>query len=289
MSQFQVGELTAEISRILNFYQFGLHEGASRITKAIVAGAPIVKQSLIAALRETHPDIDMNDTAFHAFEPNIFAGRQGAYLLPAGLALPRNPSFTINLLPRRATSESKRFPATIVVAIIIWLLLTALSSYSYLNNRSEEAIQTARVQSLNDQIALLENELISGAAGSQSNPLREIKAIKSKQRNVVAIARELDQKLPAGAVNRTISYSEQGQIALSTSFLKLADLSRYLFDLHRMSFAEDAALQTMSRSEIVATSTGNGGVAVNKPYTATFSIKLKQQMPKEEETDGTAK
>ncbi|REE66671.1 type IV pilus assembly protein PilM [Paenibacillus taihuensis] len=292
LSEHQVGELTAEISRILNFYQFGLHEGASQITKAIVAGAPAAKASLIAALSEAQPDIDMSDTAFRAFEPNLFAGRQGAYLLPAGLALPQDSSFKINLMPRRATSESKRFPSIIVAALSVWLLLAALSGYSYFSNRAEDANHTDTVQRLNDQIALLSNQLASSAQSGQSNPLAEIEAIKNKQRDVVAIARELDQKLPAGADIRTISITGQGQVAISAGFIKLGDISRYLFDLHRMTFAQDAILQTMSRSEIIATSTGNGGVSVTKPYSATFTVKLKplgSETEKEEETDGTAK
>ncbi|MBP3966849.1 type IV pilus biogenesis protein PilM [Paenibacillus lignilyticus] len=284
LNESQLSELSTEISRILNFYQFGLHEGASRISKAIVAGSVSAQQVLISILRETQAEIAIHEADFPSFEDGSLDDEQANYLIPAGLALPKDLSFNIDLLPR-VNREAKLLPVVITSALGAWLLIMTLIGYSFMTNRTEISDNKDQVQTLNDQIALAQNELLTGAAHGQSNPLSEIEAIKKKQKDVVAIVNELEHKLPLSAEIRTLGYTEQGQISLTASFNSMKDMSRYLFDLHRLSFAEDAGLQTMSKGETMATSTDSGGISVSNPYTASFSVKMKRS--KEDENNGT--
>ncbi|WP_308637904.1 pilus assembly protein PilM [Paenibacillus silvisoli] len=288
LNEFQLADLTAEIARILNFYQFGLHEGASRITKAIVAGPFAAQKAFVRALHETQPEIAVEYAEFNAFDSDSLHKEQGEFLIPAGLALPKDPSFHIDLLPK-TNHEAKLFPLIAASVLGVWLLLMALMVYSYVNNHLEISDNKDQVQALNDQILLVENELLTGAAKGQSNPLAAIETIKANQNDVVAIVNELENKLPFGGEIRTLGYTQEGHISLSASFNSMKDMSRYLFDLHRMSFTDDAGMQTMSKNDTIGSTGTHGEITVSKPYSATFSVLMKQSNEEGDDTDAAAK
>ncbi|NBD25344.1 type IV pilus biogenesis protein PilM [Paenibacillus glycinis] len=287
----QVAELIAEISRILNFYQFGLHEGASRITRAVVAGSPEGRRKLLAALSEAQPEIAFAEAAGRLFQNGSgLTDDNIAYLVPTGLALPEErASFQVDLLPR-IDREARIFPVVIIGAAALFLVLIALSGYSFAVDRLSIADNKQTLRELDDSMLRIQNDLLAGkdagAGSASSDPLAEIGAIREQQQDVVGIVRELDAKLPKGARIMTIGYAANGRIEISAGFDALKDASRYLFDLRRMSFADTASLLTISKLEVAATVQGNGKLTVNKPYSAVYSITTKREQ--EEKADGTA-
>lgn len=292
LSDGQVADIIAEISRILNFYQFSLHEGSSRIVRAVIAGPRASRVKLITALSEAQPDI-----AFGEATSELFDNRSGltnanvAFLAAAGLALPAEKSFQVDLLPR-VDREAKIFPAIIIGAAGVLILMIALAGYAYTSDKLSTSDNKSTLKKLDDDLLMIQNGLMAGndngngTGAASSNPLQEIEAIKAKQRDVVAIVKELDGKLPSGARITTIGYAAKGQIEINAGFEDMKDASRYLFDLRRMSFAGAASLKSISKSEVQAKVQAGDKLVVNKPYAVAYSVTVKPA--KEAGTDGSA-
>lgn len=289
LNELQVAEVTAELSRMLNFYQFGLHEGASRISRAIIAGPAHSRQALLAAIRDSQPEIAVSEARYAALEAASGADETNEpFLVASGLALPNERFFHINLMPR-IDREARIFPAALAGTLILWALLFGLMSYMYMSNKGEIADNEEHMTQLNDEIVLLQNELASGSSDASINPLATIEAIKSQQRDVVGITGEMNTRLPQGALLSTINYSSSGEISLSVGFQTMQDASRYLFDLRRMSFVAGATMGSIIKEEQTATLRTGEDAELRKPYSASFAITMRSLNAEEEgDTDGAA-
>ncbi|MFB9325206.1 type IV pilus biogenesis protein PilM [Paenibacillus aurantiacus] len=288
LNELQVAEVTAELSRMLNFYQFGLHEGASRISRTILAGPANSRAALLTALRESQPEMSVSEASYQALEASggLDDGIE-SFLVACGLALPNERYFHVNLMPR-VDREARIFPAVLGGTLVLWALLFGLTSYMYMSNKGEIADNTELMSQLNDEIALLQNELSSGSSNASINPLATIQAIKSQQRDVVGIVAEMQTRLPKGAILGTVNYSASGEIAVSAGFMTLQDASRYLFDLRRMSFVAEATMGSIIKEEQTATLRTGEDAELRKPYSASFAITMRSlNAVGEGGTDGT--
>ncbi|MFC4103329.1 type IV pilus biogenesis protein PilM [Paenibacillus xanthanilyticus] len=290
LNELQVAEVTAELSRMLNFYQFGLHEGASRISRTILAGPAHSRAALLSAIRESQPEMSVSEADYSALEASgsQLDGGIEPYLVASGLTLPDERKFHINLMPR-IDREARIFPAVLGGTLVLWALLFGLTSYMYISNKGEIADNKAMMTQLNDELALLQNELASGSSDANINPQATIAAIKSQQRDVVGIVSEMQRGLPKGAILGTVNYSASGEISVSAGFLTMRDASRYLFDLRRMSFVADATMGSIIKEEQTATLRTGEDAELRKPYSASFAVKMRSLNAGEEgNADGTA-
>ncbi|TYP70112.1 type IV pilus biogenesis protein PilM [Paenibacillus methanolicus] len=276
LNDLQLSEVTAELSRMLNFYQFGLHEGASRITKTIIAGRAGSRAALAGALRETQPEIAVAEAVHGEFgQGTAHEFEFESYLVAAGLALPDEQLFHINLLPR-VDREQKLFPVVVTSAFALWIVLLGLCIFMYVQNTSQIAENEEQIAAANDQLALLKNDFLASAS-TNSNPLATIEAIKAMQVDVVGMLKELESRLPAKSVIQTIGYSQEGTLLLDVNFYKVEEASRYLFDLRRMSFTQGVVMQGLTKQEASATVTGGGAnVTITKPYSANYIVSIKK-------------
>ncbi|MBB3108727.1 type IV pilus assembly protein PilM [Paenibacillus phyllosphaerae] len=284
LNEYQLAELTAELSRMLNFYQFGLHEGASRITKAVIAGPAPAKFGLITALRDSQPEISIREANFEAFEPGFGPDKQNeGYLLPAAIALPSERIFKINLLPK-VDREARLFPYVLVSLTLVWVACLGLLGYTYMNSRAELADKELAVQQLNDELVLLQNELINSQKPTTADPREVIDAIKQQQVDVVSILNELENRLPKQASIRSLTYAKNGELTINTVFQAMGDASRYLFDLRRMSFAQGVSMSSVTKEETVeetepAVTTDTATEIITDPVTGEITVPVETPTP----------
>ncbi|WP_168735715.1 pilus assembly protein PilM [Cohnella fermenti] len=247
LSPSQLGEMTAEISRMLNFYQFSIHEGQSRIAEARIAGSKAVRDQLCAALQELQPDMDVRTISFQPYAPGK---RDESYAdgqrVAIGLALWPNEEKRINLLPK-VDREAKVAPYALAGTLLVWVLCLAAMLYYYYDSRSELQAGKRQADELQLNLASLENGIIAQQKPKDgaTDPSQAVVAIRNNRRVVTDVLAELKEKLPAGAVIRTLNYNASSQIGLTVTLNRPEDVSRYLYELRRMSFAEDATLQSV--------------------------------------------
>jgi type IV pilus assembly protein PilN len=291
LTQTQLSEVTAEISRMLNFYQFSIHEGRTRISQTIITGFAEGRNQLLAELPQSLSDMKINIIEFESFAADMDSeSEMDPYRVAIGLALNDKVNKTINLLNTQ-DHESKLRPLLLGIAVIIWVIGVIGIGFLFLDNRSTEADNKQEIQRLNDQILLLENKLIAqnGSTVQQSNPLEAIKGIQDNRRDALAVLAELTDKMPSGGVIRTLSYNNPNELGMTVQFRNANDASRYLFDLRRMSFAAVAQLQSVSKemvgdSSSVTSVSGTASLLV-QVNSATYSVQFKK--PEGGESDGS--
>lgn len=265
----QLSEVTAEISRMLNFYQFSIHDGNSRITEALICGPEAGREQLLGVLKETQPEMSVRSVSLDKYRQKL-RDEPEECLTAIGLALWRQDSKRISLLPH-VDREARLYPALGAAALAVWLIATAASIYFYTDYRSELKAGDRTIAKLNDQIALLEGELqTKNDQQPQSDPLEIIERIRGGRRDAIAIVNELSGKLPAGSALQSVAYDSTGQIGLTVRFADYSQAARYLFDLKRMSFVSSAQLQSVSQDQ-----TG-GAVQAASGDMAVYTVGLKQ-------------
>lgn len=282
----QLSEVTAEISRMLNFYQFSIHEGNARIAEALITGFPEGRNQLLAELPQSLTEMKIGIAEFEAYAAIPEDGADlDPYCIPIGLALRENDKENINLMVVQ-DRQSRLRPYLIGAALLVWVLCAVGIGYMYMDNQSTAADNEKEIQRLNEQIVLLEQGLAAqkGNSGSQSNPLEIIESIQVHRRDAVAVLNELNAKLPKGAIIRTTSYNNPEQIGLNIVFQNANDASKYLFDLRRMSFVAGAQLQSVSKETIGDTSgiSSADGTTTNVPsvivqiHSAAYAVQFKK-------------
>ncbi|QGQ96687.1 fimbrial protein [Paenibacillus psychroresistens] len=279
LSVEQVSEVTAEISRMLNFYQYSIYEGASRITRIILTGSTEGKQQLHNGLKQSLPDtMDIQTINFTSELGNKTVDE---YRVAMGLALYENNESSISLIPR-ISREDQLFPLIISIMLIIWILGAGTLGYFYYNNLIDRNANDEILVTKNQQKTILESQFkteSNGPSGGQTNPEAAIAEIQANKQNVAAQLKEINDNLPPGALIRRISYTNL-QITLTVNFNNIEDSSKYLFDLRASALVNTANLQSISESgnAIVI----NGQSSLNTPsenvanqYTGNFEVKFK--------------
>ncbi|MEK3881707.1 pilus assembly protein PilM [Paenibacillus sp. PL2-23] len=222
LSQELIGSINAEISRLLSFYQYSIHEGESRITHTIITGDLGGRDRFQTEFSELHPEMEVGYADFAYIGqsmPDILAD---PYRIPFGLALREKKTTAINLLPERTISK-RRAPIQIVVAGSIWIAcLIAMASLMAMNHASLES-HKQQAESLRQSNALLEQELanLNQQSRADADPEAVIQTILDNRQDTVEVLDDLNDELPAGASLQTLEYSKPGSVALLITICRM--------------------------------------------------------------------
>lgn len=273
LSAEQMVEITAEISRMLSFYQYSLHDGTTRITELLITGSPEMRrqlqQELIGALPElaiapitvdqfaegAKPDFSLND-----------------YRVAAGTALHTPEIRSINLLPRE-DRETIVFPYVAITLAAVWLLAAVGTGILYASVHNDYVDQSIQIQNIQDRNTILQLELTglnkSGAGSGNLDRTAIIEALSTSRADAAAVLDELQAKLPNAAVIREISYAFHGDLLLTVNFTAMEHSGTYLTALREMSFSRKAVIEKLSEG---ASNITTGGVSNLMKYTAVFRV-----------------
>ncbi|MDF9840172.1 MULTISPECIES: pilus assembly protein PilM [unclassified Paenibacillus] len=277
LSAEQIVEITAEISRMLSFYQYSLHDGSTRITELLITGAPDMRRELQQELQAALPELAIAPIAADQFAAGVRPDNSlNDYRVAAGAAL-RDPKLrNINLLPRE-DRESIVFPYLAVTLAAVWVLGAVGTGILYASVRGEYDEQRAQLQSVQEQNAALQLELASlnnsGAGSGSFDRAAIIAALSASRVNAAAVLNELQSKLPYAAAIREISFSFRGDLLLTVNFTDMAHSGAYLTSLRGMPFAREAAIEKLTEGG-AGTGTAGGSVSNLIKYTAVYRVNM---------------
>lgn len=277
LSAEQIVEITAEISRMLSFYQYSLHDGSTRITELLITGAPDMRRELQQELQAALPELAIAPIAVDQFSAGVKPDNSlNDYRVAAGAAL-RDPKLrNINLLPRE-DRETIVFPYLAVTLAAVWVLGAVGTGILYASVRGEYDEQRAQMQSVQEQNAALQLELASlnnsGAASGSFDRAAIIAALSASRVNAAAVLNELQSKLPYAAAIREISFSFRGDLLLTVNFTDMAHSGAYLTALRGMPFAREAAIEKLTEGG-AGTGTVGGSISNLIKYTAVYRVNM---------------
>ncbi len=266
LSMEQLVEVTAEISRMLNFYQYSLHDGAARITELVVTGAGSIRNQLVGELRQALAEIDIHELELESAPGKYADPSLNLYRVAVGTALRDDKNSLIDLLPR-TDREAKVLPYALSALLIIWILAAASVAYMYVSGKSQLDEQTLTIQQLTDDSTLKQLELAK-LNGSGSSPAAIIQSIEAAKMDAVAVLDQLDIILPEKGVIRDIAYTQGGTIDLTVDFTGLDQASAYLADLKSLYFSVSVGISSITRES----DTGTGTATASNLYAAVYSI-----------------
>jgi len=278
----QISEIVAEISRMLSFYQYSIQEGTSRITHIMVTGTGEGRTQLCSELSQAMTEIRVTEAAFDGFaKKRTTRSNVNAYRVGIGLALQNRSNALVNLLPTVKTETKLKYVAIALVALV-WIAGMVYTGTNYLTTRTLMQSNDAKLAQLTQSKTALEAKLTK-TSDTQNDPVVFIQAMRAKQNNVVDVITNLKKPLPVDAQMSTVSFSGESQIALTVIFTSIDDSSKYLFELRKLSFGQNATLQAITEMNSGATANADpnaaGGVQVvmgPKLYTANYLIPLKK-------------
>ncbi|UJF35973.1 pilus assembly protein PilM [Paenibacillus hexagrammi] len=217
----QIGEIIAELSRMLSFYQYSIQEGNSRIANILVTGTGEGRNQLAKELQLTLTELDVKSVDFSVFSKEDSAAlNANDFRVATGLSMLNKQTQRINLLPTVKTETKIKF---IVLGglLIIWVAGIGITSYTYMNNRSEISLNTQRLTQLNQAKTVAEGKLTKNPTKQASDPGTFIQAMRASQKDVVQIINDLKKPLPVDAQLNTLAYSADSQISLTVIFLRI--------------------------------------------------------------------
>lgn len=283
----QIVEITAEISRMLSFYQYSLHDGSARITEVLITGTPVLRAQLQEELMAALPELAITSLGIDQLGDVKVDYQLNDYRIAAGAALrgtERGPG-TMDLLPRE-DRETVLFPYIAVSLAALWLLgvigIGVLNS-SLHGQLRDQTKQTANLQERNAALQLELAELDKTHAGSGALDRKMvIEALSSQRADAAAVLDELRTKLPPGAAIRETSYTFRGDLMLTVDFTAMEDSGTYLTALRGMSFASSATISKLSEG---MAETASGALTNVMKYSAAYQIHL-AATPLEQEDNG---
>ncbi|MFC5453082.1 pilus assembly protein PilM [Paenibacillus aestuarii] len=292
----QIGEIVAEISRMLSFYQYSIQEGASRISYIIVTGTGEGRMQLCSELSQAMTEIRVTEAAFDGFaKKRTTRSNVNAFRVGIGLALQNRSNARVNLLPTVKTETKLKYIAIALVALV-WVAGMGYTANNYLTNRALVQSNDTKLAQLAQSKTALEAKLTK-SSDTQNDPVVFIQSMKAKQNDVVDVITNLKNPLPVDAQMSTVAFSGESQIALTVIFTSIDDSSKYLFELRKLNFGQNATLQAITETTSGATAAADpnvsGGVQVimgPKLYTANYVIPLKKDaaIPANAAKDSTA-
>ncbi|MDR6882289.1 pilus assembly protein PilM [Bacillus sp. 3255] len=283
----QTGEIIAEISRMLSFYQYSIQEGNSRIAHIIVTGANSGRKQLHADLQQALPELKVETVDFDQYA----AGKTkdfsaNAFRIAIGVSLFNKHKAQINLLPHRKT-ETKIKVLLFLLAIVAWVACAGLIGWTYWENQQTITQNTARLAALNKEKAAAEAKITAKPA-SQGDPSAFITLTRANRKDVIQMLGEIKKPLPVTAQINSIAYAAESQITLTVNFAKMEDAAHYLFDLRRLTFGENTLMQSITETASGSPG-GNTAVTVDpanpaaanptpaaKQYTVNYTISFKK-------------
>lgn len=115
-------EITAEISRMLNFYQYSLHDGSTRIQSVLITGPLQIRNQLLEELQQSLTELEVTTIGLEDVAGDSAPDLElNDYRVAAGAALQDRNTLAVNLLPRE-DREALLFPYVAVALVGIWLI-----------------------------------------------------------------------------------------------------------------------------------------------------------------------
>lgn len=286
LSPEQMVEITAEISRMLSFYQYSLHDGSTRISNLVITGAPSIRKQLHVELAQSLAELDiipisldqMGEAA--ASDPEL-----NDYRVAAGSALKNSINVdTIDLLPRE-DRETLLFPYVTMGLVAIWLVGMIGTGIFYTANKGQISNGEEQLQGLRDRSTLLQIELakLKNSGPGQLDRKAAIAEILKYKLNAVAVLNELAAGLPPGSLLRDINYTYRTAIDLTVNVPNMEAASNYLRELRQMSFTVDASISKLTEGT-TDQSAGAGATSLNM-YTAIYKVNLEGSSASQGEVD----
>lgn len=265
-----IASINAEISRLLNFYQYSIHEGQSKITHTIVTGNVKGKEQLINEYSLLQPDMQVTSLSFDSSSANLKGEAADDYRIAFGLAIRESKDKRINLLPEKIINK-KQYSLQLLVVGALWLVCLIVIISLYAGAHSKINKQNTAAEALTQSNALLEQELSNLNKKSQleTDPESVIKSIQEHRQDAVMVLDQLHDHLPVGAAIQTVEYSKPGALSLIVKFTDMQQIAEYLTVLRTFSFSGGAILQ--------------GYTGTDTQQIARFEMKWKDQL----ESDGT--
>ncbi|WP_162551158.1 pilus assembly protein PilM [Paenibacillus tepidiphilus] len=268
----QMVEITAEISRMLNFYQYSLHDGTTRIQNVLIAGPQRIRRQLFEELNQSLTELEVATIGLEysadggATDPEL-----NDYRVAAGAALRGSNFLTINLLPKE-DREAVLFPYVAAGLAGVFLLVALGTGYFYMSNKGQIADNEQQLQGAQDRSLMLQAELakLNGTSGvlNRKAAVDEIMAYKM---DIVAVMTELAYGLPQGSIMRSVNYTYRTSIDLTVRVPSMEDASIYLANLRKMSFTVSAEIQKLTEGDTAAES---GAASSYGSYTAVYHVSL---------------
>ncbi|NGZ76080.1 pilus assembly protein PilM [Saccharibacillus alkalitolerans] len=267
LSGEQVLEITAEISRMLNFYQYSLHDGAARITELVVTGTEASRGQLVNELRQALAEIDIQELELESSPGKVADASLNLYRVAVGAALRDDKNSLIDLMPRE-DREARVLPYALGALLLIWILAVGGVAAFYFAQKSDLAGQSEQIDRLiaDSQVKQLE---LAGLQGSGGSPEVLIRQLEASRMDAVSVLEQLDAALPDRGVIRNISYSQNSTVDLTVDVGTINDASVYLANLKKLPFVSGASISSLAEE----TDTGSGStLASTGLYAAVYSI-----------------
>jgi len=269
LSTEQIVEITAEISRMLNFYQYSLHDGAARITELAVTGPDQIRRQLVGELRQALAEIDIQELQLEAVPGRAENASLNLYRVAVGAALRDDKNSLIDLMPRE-DGEAKVLPYALASLLLIWILAAGTVVAFYMIQKDGLAGQASQLESLQADNQLKQLELI-GLQGSGGSPAALIAQLEASRMDAVSVLKQLDAALPKRAVIRNIAYSQNSTIDLTVDVNRIDQASVYLASLKKLPFVKGAAITDLSEER----DTGGGSTAgAAGLYAAVYTVSI---------------
>ncbi|OKP90624.1 hypothetical protein A3842_03365 [Paenibacillus sp. P3E] len=280
LSPEQMVEITAEISRMLNFYQYSLHDGSTRIGNIVITGTSTVRRQLHEELRQSLSEQEIVPVHLDQLEAGAAQDAElNSYRVATGAALGSSIRH-IDLFPRE-DREARFFPYVAMVLAGIWLLGAIGTGIYFASNKGRISEQAEQLQGLQDRSAMMQLELskLNNSGSVKLDRKAAIDEILKYKLNIVSVLNELAQGLPQGSSLRTINYIYLTSIDLTVNVPAMEDASLYLANLRKMSFSVEASILKLSEGDMKENS--QASASLTKSYTAVYKVNLAKGNPKE--------
>ncbi|CAH1209494.1 hypothetical protein PAECIP111892_03228 [Paenibacillus auburnensis] len=267
----QILEITAEISRMLNFYQYSLHDGSTRIQNVLIAGPQHIRNQLYEELNQSLTELEVSPIGLDDLtdggpsDPEL-----NEYRVAAGAALRDGEFLTINLLPRE-DREAVLFPYIAVALAGVWLLGTLGTGIFYSTDKGQIADNKQQIQGAQDRSLMFQAQLaeLNGTSG-QLNRKAAVDEILTYKMNIVSVLNELASGLPQGSLLRNINYTYLTSIDLTVRVPSMEAASIYLANLRKMSFAASIEIQKLTEGDTAT----EAAISTYGAYTAVYHVSL---------------
>lgn len=284
----QMVEITAEISRMLSFYQYSLHDGSTRIKNLLITGSASVRNQLHLELQQSLAELEITPISLdHIANASVPDPELNDYRIATGAALRSDVNTkTIDLLPRE-DRETLLFPYIAMGLVAIWLLGAIGTGIFYTANKGQISNGEEQLVGLQDRSLMLQLELgkLKDSGPGQFDRKAAIEEILNNKINALSILDELTEGLPTGALLRDINYIYKTSIDLTVNVPTMEGASSYLRQLRQMSFTVDASIQKLSEGTVDQNAGLSGGATSINMYTAIYKVNLAANNQQDNGTD----
>ncbi|MBA9084226.1 type IV pilus assembly protein PilM [Fontibacillus solani] len=239
-----IGSINAELSRLLNFYQYSIRNGESRITKVVVSGERRGQENLLSEFREEQPDIQVDVFDFDAID----------YIVPFGLAIRERGSKSVNLLPE-STPIKTSIPLTFVAIGLAWILCLGVILTLYMMNQSDIKDHESELAALKETASGLELQISELSKDKYTDPTKFIEFVNKHKMFAKDVWWQLDSRLPISeeleasnltSMEYTYLLKETDSLKVQVSFHEFHEIAKYLIELRKISFVEDVKLESFT-------------------------------------------